>query len=229
MAEQDYIPSREADFVPWFANFANKLPSYAVPLSIPAADLARVAAAKPFVPTLFDAVEAINQEKKEWVAFKNLVIFGSDNGTNPPIPSPMPPPALSPIAAGLVEFLRGLIGRIKKNVNYTLAIGEDLGIVSSGSAGPAVPKPTGSVSTDGNFTATVKFKKAGFDGVEVWRQRAGETVWVRIATDSYSPYVDNSPPLVAGQPEERRYRLRYLVLDDPTGEYSDVMTIVVGP
>lgn len=229
MAETDPIPSREGDFALFFANFAAKLPPYAVPLAISVAELARIAAAAPFVALIFDAVEQARVEAKEWRAFKQLVIYGDDNGTSPSIPSPMPPPALSPILAGLVDFLRGLIGRIKKNVHYTPAIGADLGIVASGSAGPAVPKPTGSVTSDGLFTATVKFKKGGFSGVEVWSQRAGETTWVRIATDSYSPYVDNRPPLVAGQPEERRYRLRYLQLDEPVGEFSDVMSVVVGP
>lgn len=228
MATDDIFPTREDEFPAWYANFSVKAPSYSTILSIPAGDLTRIAAAVPFVAGIFDVVEQARAEAKEWTAFKNLVIFGSDNGTSPAVPSAMPPAALSPIAAGLIEFLRGVIGRMKKNHNYTPVIGEDLGIASGATPAPAIPKPTGSVSSDGNFTATVKFKKAGFSGVEVWSQRAGETVWVRIATDSFSPYVDNRPPLVAGQPEERRYRLRYLDKDEPVGEFSDVLECVVG-
>ncbi len=33
------------------------------------------------------------------------------------------------------------------------------------------------------------------------------------------------PALVAGQPEERRYRLRYRANDVPVGEYSDIFVV----
>jgi hypothetical protein len=228
MAENDPIPSRESDFAVFYANLAVKLPGYAVPLTLLAADVTRVTNAAPWVANIFPAVEQARNEAKEYTAYKQMVLFGDNNGTLQPVPGAMPPPTLSPILNGLVDFLRGLIAAIKTRPAYTPAIGADLGIVATPTPPPAVPKPTGSVESLGNYEARVKFKKAGFSGVEVWCQRAGETVWVRIATDSYSPYVDNRPPLVAGAPEERRYRLRYLDKDEPVGEFSDVFSCVVG-
>ncbi len=60
-------------------------------------------------------------------------------------------------------------------------------------------------------------------------QRAGETTWTMLGTDTSSPYLDSRPPLVAGQPEVRRYRLRYVVNDVPVGNYSAVASITTVP
>ena len=71
----------------------------------------------------------------------------------------------------------------------------------------------------------ITFVKHGHEGADVESQRAAETEWSYLAFDGYSPYLDNRPPLVSGQPEERRYRLRYRDKDEPVGEYSDVFVV----
>jgi hypothetical protein len=60
-------------------------------------------------------------------------------------------------------------------------------------------------------------------------QRAAETAWTLLGTDRFSPYVDGREPLVAGQPEVRRYRMRYLDGDEPVGAYSPVATVTTVP
>jgi hypothetical protein len=47
--------------------------------------------------------------------------------------------------------------------------------------------------------------------------------------DRFSPYLDSREPLVAGQPEVRRYRIRYLVGDEPVGKYSAVASVTTVP
>ena len=42
-------------------------------------------------------------------------------------------------------------------------------------------------------------------------------------------WIDTRPPLVAGQPEVRRYRIRYLEGDDPVGLYSSVVSVTTIP
>jgi hypothetical protein len=44
-----------------------------------------------------------------------------------------------------------------------------------------------------------------------------------------SPYTDTREPLHAGVPEVRRYRLRYVKGDVPSGEYTDTMTVTTTP
>jgi hypothetical protein len=53
----------------------------------------------------------------------------------------------------------------------------------------------------------------------------GETEWTTIGFDTNSPYTDARAPLVAGQPENRRYRARYRDDDQPVGEWSDIIEV----
>lgn len=69
--------------------------------------------------------------------------------------------------------------------------------------------------------------KGRYIAVVVECQRVGETAWTVLRTDNFSPYLDGRPLLVAGQPAERRSRLRYLDGDELVGEYSDVMSTTV--
>jgi hypothetical protein len=45
----------------------------------------------------------------------------------------------------------------------------------------------------------------------------------------YSPFIDTRPPLEAGKPEIRYYRLIYMVNDKPFGKYTPVYTQVTTP
>ncbi len=47
--------------------------------------------------------------------------------------------------------------------------------------------------------------------------------------DNNSPYLDARAPLVARQPEVRRYRGRYIVNDEPVGNYSAVASVTTIP
>jgi hypothetical protein len=62
------------------------------------------------------------------------------------------------------------------------------------------------------------------------RKQAGETaVSTCLALDNSSPYIDNRPPAVANQAEQRRYCLRCRDADVPVGEFSDTLTVTVRP
>jgi hypothetical protein len=112
-----------------------------------------------------------------------------------------------------------LAERVRNTAGYTTAMGDDLGI-----ALPASVTPLG----DSTFTATglpnsetrLNWVKASSDGVLVKSQRAGEVTWALHGIDRSWPYGDGRQPLVAGSPEVRRYRIRYLSGDDPVGNYS---------
>ena len=44
-----------------------------------------------------------------------------------------------------------------------------------------------------------------------------------------SPYVDNRPCLVAGQPEVRRYKCIYVTHDAEIGQFSDEVPVSCAP
>jgi len=71
--------------------------------------------------------------------------------------------------------------------------------------------------------------KAGHGAVILESQRADETAWLELKTITGTKYTDKRAPLVAGKPEERRYRATYCDNDEAVGEHSDVVTVVTQP
>ena len=102
---------------------------------------------------------------------------------------------------------------------------EDLGIIGADHPAAGTIKPEGKALALPKHEVRITFVKSGHAGVDVEGQRAAETDWTHLAFDGYSPYIDNRPPLVPGQPEQRRYRLRYRDRDTPVGEYSDIFVV----
>ncbi|MBI5706963.1 MAG: hypothetical protein HZC36_08230 [Armatimonadetes bacterium] len=50
-----------------------------------------------------------------------------------------------------------------------------------------------------------------------------------IGFDSSEPYLDSRAPVVAGQPEVRQYRARYLDAGGPIGIWSDIVSATAQP
>ncbi len=153
--------------------------------------------------------------------------LGIATPATPTIPT-IAPPATIP-APGIVPRVRAIIQRIKSHPNYTEAMGQDMGIVAPSSAPTGTPKPTATADAQPDSHILIKWVKGAFDGVQIESQRAGETTWTLIGMDTSSPYLDSRAPLIAGQPEVRRYRLRYFQSDVPTGDYSDIIVITTTP
>jgi len=228
MAKSPWLPYREDELLPWFNNFNTKLPGYAVTLDLSAGDLSGVADDTAIVTSTVNGVAIFKAEQKEWVDFKNLELYGPVGEPTPAAPT-VPTITLPTIVApGIIRRTRDLVLRIKAHTNYTEVIGEDLGIVGAEQDAPDEIKPTGKAKALPGAEVLITFVKAGHDGVDIESQRAGETEWTHIAFDGFSPYTDTRPLLVAGQPEERRYRLRYRDNDVPVGDYSDVFVVTAG-
>jgi hypothetical protein len=88
-----------------------------------------------------------------------------------------------------------------------------------------VPKPVLKTTVQTDFAVLLKIAMFGHDQLEIQSQRAGETAWTTIGFDTNSPYTDARTPLVAGQPENRRYRARYRDDDQPVGAWSDIVEV----
>lgn len=80
-----------------------------------------------------------------------------------------------------------------------------------------------------DFQVKLTFGMAGHDQLEIQGQRAAESEWVLVAFDTNSPYLDARAPLVAGQPEQRRYRARFRDDDLPVGGWSAIVQVTAAP
>lgn len=226
------IPRTEPELVGWLNNFAAKLPPYTSLLSIDISTMELVvqdaAMLRYLVNELLPSYQTALQTR---TAYKNAL----KDGPLGAVPPPKPPQITEPehpdvIAPGIMPRLRQLVARIKASPNYTESIGRDLGIIDEAPAAPVGPiKPTAKAVPLPGGGVRIEFSKAGFDGVLIEGSRGGEAGFSRLATDNYSPYLDARPPLEAGKPEVRQYRLRYLQRDEPVGDWSDILSATTTP
>jgi hypothetical protein len=118
---------------------------------------------------------------------------------------------------------------VKGHRAYTETKGKQLGIVGSGdSTDMTQAQPTLVGTALGQGQAEIAFNKMLADGVNLYYQDAAQN-WVFLARDTQSPYVDNRPLAVAGKPEMRTYRAKFVINDQETGYESDAITVAVTP
>ena len=82
---------------------------------------------------------------------------------------------------------------------------------------------------DWSFKTGVSFVHEGTPTSGAKPASAAEVAWTVLGTDNNSPCLESRAPLVAGRPEVRRYRGRYIVNDDPVGNYSTVASVTTVP
>lgn len=228
------IPRTDGQLMVWYKNFAERLPTHATALGLTQAEVAAVQADNAMLSYLVgDLVRAYETALQVQAAYKNLIKdgpVGAQGGGLPPGPTLPAAPAV--VAPGIVPRLRQTVARIKAAPAYTEAIGADLGIADSAPP-PAVPdssaKPAAKASVLASGQVQVEFSKGRFDGVLIEGRRVGEAEWRGLGTDNYSPFVDARPLQQAGVPEVREYRLRYVLRDEPVGEWSDIISAIAGP
>jgi hypothetical protein len=206
MPKSDFIPRTDGNFVAWLDQFKTSAASIGMTLGITGTDTAAIAAAAADVHAKVDASTAADATAQQATQSRRE----------------------SRRAAEML--VRNLARRVKTHRNYTVALGEQLGI-----EGPedttdlttAKPKLTGKPLPMG--AVEVSFSKSKSDGVNIYAQRDGDTGWVFLARDTHSPYVDNRPLLAAGKPEARRYRAYYVLSDHEIGQPSDEVVVTCQP
>lgn len=205
MAKAYYIPRPDDQFLNWHDQFKGAATSIGMTLGIAGPDLTALGNDNTTIHTKVAALTTATNAAQQATADKKT-------------------------ARQTVELnARNLAKRVKLHKNYTEALGEQLGIIGAEDTttldGVA---PKIKVKSQPNAVAELQFGKDKSDGVNIYSQRGTETAWVFLARDTYSPYVDNRPLLVAGTPEVRRYRVRFLVADAEVGEPSE-LTVTVRP
>lgn len=228
------IPRTEPELVIWFKNFSNSFAKHAVALGFTAADAAAVHSDAAMLEYLIsDLIPAHKQGLDARYSYKNLIKDGpaGKDGGDPPLAVTVAT-APTTVAPGVMPRLRNLVNRIRLAPGYTEDIGKDLGIADEGS--PSAPdgstaKPTVKAIAETGGHVRIAFSKGGFEGVWIEGRRKGETDWAFLGIDLHSPYTDTRPPAQANTPEVREYRLRYYDNDQPTGDWSDIVSVVTTP
>lgn len=228
-----WLPTREGERLIWLENFALKLVDYIGTAGIVLADSTFANNCATAYAWIIARSEQMKTETQNVNKYKNTLADGPEGtplGAYPAAPTYPAAPA-TVMTAGIFAQIVRLVDRIKNTTGYTTAMGEDLGIENPvpDPSDPMTAQPTGNAIALPGSQVQIEWVKAGFTGVVVESQRGAETGWTLLGTDFIAPYVDNRAPLVAGQPEVRKYRLRYLDGDSPVGLYSDIIVVTTIP
>jgi hypothetical protein len=209
MAQQDFVPAKDGDFLAWDDNLIAQLAGLATKYNITAAQLT---AASNENASLHTDNSDSNQKKA-----------ASQSATT----------KWRTTRRTVTGKRRAMIRQIKAHSDYVAADGELLGGVGpedTTDLTSAAPTLTVRIITmsDGSVAVEVGFNKSISDGVQISSKRGNETTFSRLATDGFSPYVDNRPNLGPG-PETRQYQAVYILGDDPIGNMSATVGSTVSP
>lgn len=229
MPVQYYLPRNEADLVIWFINWAAKIQTYGTTVGLSAAEKAQASTDAAFVQTLINAVLAFKAFTSDVVAFKDIYLYSAIGTPAPGVPVA---PAMFSVPLGAVDAIikrtQQTNERIRNHPSYTVAIGQDLGII--GPEAPPQNEPTNVQATAlPGSDVRITYNKGRAAGVVVYSKRGAELNFTLLSIDTNTPYVDTRDPLTVGQPETRTYRLQLYDGDNPVGDYSDEVSVVTLP
>ena len=230
MPKQSYLPSSDIDFNVWLANFQAKIGAYSVILGLTGPQLTVIEQDRDNFNHWLVQSNLFKDESQERVAFKELQRFGpvgTPAGTLPTPPIiPSPPTSVLP---GIEPRIRTLVQFIKAHPSYTVAIGQDLGIIGSeividlSSLKPILTLVKLVTGVD------VLWKKGVAGALRIEKSvlvTAGPPpVWAFLAIDTEPNYLDTSPVTTS---QLWQYRAAYIINDALVGQWSDVASIAVG-
>jgi len=228
MASNTYIPITDMDKSAWIKNFAGKLPLYTTTLGLSAAEIASVAADAAMVVYAIDQVESFKKETAKIVAYKNLVIggqIGSVLGAFPVTGTSAAAPAAIP--AGAFKRISKFVQRIKFHTNYSLSIGEDLGIVSHATLKALdTTKPALKITLDAEMPV-IKWRKGMFTATDLYVDRGDGQAFVFLATVTTNKYTDTFKLPVGIHIVQFIYKAIYRMGDIQTGSFSDPVSVTI--
>lgn len=163
--------------------------------------------------------------------YKNLFRYGNGDevlGNFPPSPVINPPlPPLPVVTANCQKRFAELIQDCVKSSNYTVAIGEDLGIEAPVTPfNPADGQPVIKKLYSTGGLPGFSWKKGKYQGIEVWINTGAG--WKYLDKDFNPDFVDKQTPLPpAGTSAVWKYKAIYLFKGEQAGQWSEELSITV--
>lgn len=226
------LPKGNNERVAWSINFEAEFPALGADLGFTPAEITDLIEKVGYLRFLILRNQKALAFSKACSQYKSEMLSGVSETQEPPkVPAFNDIAEPAAVGAGIVPAINKALQRIKLSKNYSETVAQTLMIAGTQEAPLdfTTAKPFGQALSLADFTVRIEWIKGKFDGVIIESKRGTETSWTRLDRDFRSPFDDTRPPLVSGQPEERRYRLRYFNDDEPIGEWSDEIVATARP
>jgi hypothetical protein len=221
-----FIDPNDAAFNLQLKNFVNKITIYSTVLGVSAADIASVKADSLAYDYTLNGMIAMQTFSHNYVEYKTELRHGTTQslGAFPVMPTLSATPAV--VLAGIEKRFRALLQKFVHSSAYTLAIGQDLGIVApAANFDPSTGKPVFSIALIGGGHPELSYTRGEFGGVEIWKDSGSGFVVLQRVTQT--TYTDNSPLPASGIGAVWKYKMIFLYKDLIVGSFSDVVSITV--
>jgi hypothetical protein len=224
----NYLPTGDADRVIWLNNFAVKIATYATNVGVTPAEVTAVNNDKTYYQYIINMVDAYKQYLNNIVAYKNMLKQAVDQQH---IGAPPAPPVLgtAPISVieGVFDRVSKLVQRIKASLNYTEAMGQDLGIIAPESViDPTTLQPVLKVKLDAG-RPHIKCSKGIADAIDLFVDRQDGAGFIQIGRLLKADYIDIASLPVGVSLAEWEYKARFVIGNDNVGLMSAVESVVV--
>lgn len=228
MPKAPFTPKDDNGKAALLDNLAAKLPKYAAPLEVSAADLASAQADATAFRYALNVLNQMRQNAQLWTAHKNLLRDGGAASADLPAAPALPTPIPAAVAPGIFVRFAALVARIKKHKNYTDAIGQDLGIIGADQViDPAAWKPQLDIQMQAG-RPTVLWDKGDADSLEIQVDRGDSKGFAFLAIDTEPDYPDTAALPAPGTSALWKYKAIYRLHDEQVGQWSDVLSTTVG-
>lgn len=201
---QSYLPGQSAALLNWLNNYKTKIQVHATVFGY---DTDKVNAIVAWCDNTIAAIQQVEVKKNELKAAVNAK--KAKDRTD-------------------LAALKSEISRQKLNENYTVAIGQELGIIGSNTSFDASNyKAVITVDITGGHVE-IRFKKLGANGINLYHRKKGAPNWDFLARATKTPFIDVIQLSTPNQPEHWEYRAFGVKDDEEIGQPSDIVEIIFG-
>jgi hypothetical protein len=221
-----WYPAQLAARIPWHANYKLQAADSGVSLGLTAAQVTQIATDSDNAVAIINFAVEVQGYAEAITEWRDL-IFDSTIGTPlPELPKVPTEPTIGGTLSAIIDRTIQYANLIKASPNFTQALGESYGIVSTPAPEPA--NPTVAAVALSQSQVQLNIFKAGYSVLAVDMKR-GNGDWVQIGVSMTATFIDSLPPLVAGQPEVREYRVQGMENNQRVGVVSPIVSVVTTP
>ena len=228
MGNSKFIPSGDSEKVVWLNNFTTKMSLYAAQLGVTTAELTALQKDNAYFTYLISMMEVYRQNLLNLSSYKNMLkhAVGQQHiGALPVLPNLGTAPPSVP--EGVFDRVSKLVTRVKASLNYTDAIGNDLGVIApTQTIDLATLQPELKITIDGD-RPHIKCSKGYADAIDLYADRkdgAGFVLIGRLTKPDYIDVVDLPANTVLA---EWDYKARYVIANNVVGVMSTIASVIV--
>lgn len=224
----NYIPNSDSERNIWLNNFSAKINTYASLVGITAAEVTAVQKDTAMYNYVINMLEGYKQTVNNITSYKNLLKHAVGQQHLGVIPSP-PTLAAAPagVTEGVFDRISKMVKRIKASLNYTDAMGQDLGIIApTQSFDRNILQPDLIVKLEAG-RPHIKCAKGIADAIDLYVDRKDGSGFVLIGRLLKPDYIDTANLPANTLLTEWDYKAMYVVSNDNVGLMSSVASVVV--